>query len=223
METSELYLKLAQISLFTGMSLDELQRIMGRTKIDFQKFSEGDVIVRQGDKCGRLMLLFSGSISCHSAADNGSIAVTETVEAPQALQTDALFGVFQRFTHTMTALTPVSVISIGKGELLKLLSYSSIFRLNLVNSLSTALQKKENDTWRSQQGDLSSRVVNFLRCHCLSPSGHKTFYIKMRVLAEELNDNRLNISRALNALQARGLLELYRGRIEVPAMQHLLA
>lgn len=218
-----MYHTLARIPLFTGMGLDELQRIVGKTKIDFLKFHEGEAIVRQGDKCGRLLVLISGTAEACCVSDDGSCTVTETVAAPAALQIDAMFGVFQRFTHTITAVTMVSVISVGKGELLKLASGSVIFRLNLFNNLSTSLQKLKYEQWRTAPAELSARIVAFLRNHCITLSGHKTFRIRMADIATELNTNRLTVSRALNALQARGLLTLHRGRIEVPAMQRLLA
>jgi predicted transcriptional regulator len=44
----------------------------------------------------------------------------------------------------------------------------------------------------------------------------------MERLAEEVNDSRLNVSRVLNRLQTMGLLELHRGRIEIPQVERLL-
>jgi len=44
----------------------------------------------------------------------------------------------------------------------------------------------------------------------------------MNRLALELNDSRLNVSRALNRLQSKGLLSLHRGKIEIPLLEHLL-
>lgn len=215
--------RLSRIPLFTGMSMDELQRVVGKTKIDFLKFGTGDTIVRQGGKCGRLMVLIDGTITCNRTADDGSYDVTETLQAPVALQTGGMFGLFQQCTHTITALTPASVMSVDKKELLQWLSFSVIFRLNLVNSLSTSLQKRNNDLWRPEGSDLKARVTGFFRRHCLTPSGHKTFHIRMTTLATELNASRLDISITLNAMQKLGLLALHRGRIEIPAMQSLLA
>jgi DNA-binding GntR family transcriptional regulator len=43
----------------------------------------------------------------------------------------------------------------------------------------------------------------------------------MERLAQEMNDSRLDVSRALNAMQAEGLLRLHRGRIEVPSLERL--
>ena len=44
----------------------------------------------------------------------------------------------------------------------------------------------------------------------------------MERLAEEVNDSRLNVSRVLNRLQETGMLELHRGRIEIPQLERLL-
>jgi hypothetical protein len=64
--------------------------------------------------------------------------------------------------------------------------------------------------------------VRFFFSHCLYPAGPKTFYVLMTQLAQELNDSRLDVSRALNEMQADRLLTLHRGRIEIPMIERLL-
>ena len=76
--------------------------------------------------------------------------------------------------------------------------------------------------WRRCPQSLRERVIRFFVQHCTYPAGHKTFCILMERLAEELNDSRLNVSRVLNLLQEERLLELHRGRIEIPQLEHLL-
>ena len=44
----------------------------------------------------------------------------------------------------------------------------------------------------------------------------------MKRIAEEVNDSRLDVSRALNHLQDEGLLQLHRERITIPALEKLL-
>ena len=63
-------------------------------------------------------------------------------------------------------------------------------------------------------------IIFFSRC--IYPAGAKTFYILMKQLANELNDSRLDISNALNEMEEDGLLNLYRGRIEIPMLERLL-
>ena len=97
-----------------------------------------------------------------------------------------------------------------------------VFRLNLVNQFATQTQKHIHQMWRRSPLMLRDRLIRFLTLHCIYPAGPKTFYILMERLAEELNDSRLNVSRVLNRLQAEGLLELHRGRIDIPQLERLL-
>jgi Mn-dependent DtxR family transcriptional regulator len=44
----------------------------------------------------------------------------------------------------------------------------------------------------------------------------------MERLAEELNDSRLNVSKALNQMQRDGLIELHRGRVVIHQLERLM-
>ena len=91
-----------------------------------------------------------------------------------------------------------------------------------MNHLATQAQKLIQAQWRRSPQSLQERVVRFFFLHTLYPEGPKTFHILMERLAEEVNDSRLNVSRVLNRLQTMGLLELHRGRIEIPQVERLL-
>ena len=53
-------------------------------------------------------------------------------------------------------------------------------------------------------------------------AGSKVFNILMERLAEELNDSRLNVSKALNQMQRDGLIELHRGRVVIHQLERLM-
>ena len=46
--------------------------------------------------------------------------------------------------------------------------------------------------------------------------------IKMEELAQVVNDTRMGVSRALNSMQEKGLLELHRGEMMIPDAEKLL-
>ena len=113
-------------------------------------------------------------------------------------------------------------ITIDKDEVLRLTEDFLVFRLNLLNLYATQTQKLSRQVWRYSPQSLDDRIIRFFAQHCVYPAGPKWFYILMNRLALELNDSRLNVSRALNRLQAKGLLTLHRGRIEIPLLERLL-
>ena len=88
--------------------------------------------------------------------------------------------------------------------------------------MAAEIQRQQHHARRSAPKTLHERIVRFFFSRCLYPAGAKTFYILMNQIAAELNDSRLDISRTLNAMQAKGLLTLYRGRIEIPMLERLL-
>ena len=138
------------------------------------------------------------------------------------LQPEGIFGYNQRYTHHFHALTDVNFLTLDKEEVVRLSEDFLVFRLNLLNHFATQTQKLIHQQWRRSPQTLRERIVRFFFQHVLYPAGPKTFYILMERLAEELNDSRLNISHTLNAMQAEGLLELHRGRIEIAQLERLL-
>ncbi len=221
MATLQLYDHLLQFPLFQGMSRDNLARVVGHTKFDFLKFGAGQVIVREDDPSAHLCFLLSGTIQVETRSDDRSYSVVEQLSAPYTLQPEAIFGYNQRYTHTFTAQSEASFITISKDEVLRLSEEFLVFRLNLLNMFATQSQKLLRQPWRHRVESLAERIVRFLTLRCVYPAGAKTFYILMTQLADELGDSRLDVSRALNQLQRDGLLELRRGRIIVPQMELL--
>lgn len=109
-----------------------------------------------------------------------------------------------------------------KQDVLKLSQEFAIFRINLLNLISAQTQKMNRRLLSVPPKSLDERIIRFFETHCTRPAGEKIFYIKMNRIAEELNDSRLDISRALNRLKADELLSLNRGRIHIPALEKLI-
>lgn len=218
----KIYDKLLQFPLFQGMSHADLMEVVGHTKLGFSKRPEGQRIARDGDICDHLIFLTTGTLTVETASYDHTCRVSETVNAPYAIQSEQLFGLTQRYTSTFKTLTECNFITIDKQEVLLLLETQLVFRLNMLNMLAADAQRMRHRAWRSAPQSLRDRIIRFFFSRCLYPAGPKTFYILMNQIAAELNDSRLDISRALNEMQADGLLTLHRGRIEIPMLERLL-
>ena len=218
----EIYDRLLQFTLFQGMSLADLMQVAGHTKFGFSKLVSGKRLVREGDPCTHLIFLTSGTLRVDTLSDDYTCRVSETVSAPYIIQPERIFGVNQRYTSSFRAETPCNLITIDKQEVLLLLETQLVFRLNMLSLMAAEVQRQYHHAWRSAPKTLRERIIRFFFSRCLYPAGAKTFYILMNQIAAELNDSRLDISHALNAMQADGLLTLHRGRIEIPSLERLL-
>ncbi len=217
-----IYDQLLQFPLFQGMSQTELMEVTGHTKFGFSKLSTGKWLAHEGDDCGHLALLTHGTLMAETISDDRKCRVLETLSAPYTLQPDHIFGMTQRYSSSFKALTPCNVITIDKQEVLLLLEAQLVFRLNLINLLATETQRQRHYAWRSAPQTLRERLTRYFFSHTLYPAGSKTFYTLMQYIADQLNDSRLDISRALNEMQSDGLIALHRGRIEIPLLERLL-
>lgn len=222
MAVLQIYDRLLQFPLFQGMSRDDLEIVAGHTRFGFLKMTAGRQVIHAGDPCTHLYFLINGSLKVESFSDDGRYSVVEQMSSPYILQQESIFGYYQRYTHNFYALTDVNFLMLDKEEVVRLSEDFLVFRLNLMNHLATQAQKLIQAQWRRSPQSLQERVVRFFFLHTLYPAGPKTFHILMERLAEEVNDSRLNVSRVLNRLQTMGLLELHRGRIEIPQVERLL-
>ena len=218
----QIYDSLLQFPLFQGMSRDDLEIVAGHTRFGFLKVPAGRQIIHAGDPCTHLYFLINGTLKIETFSDDRRYSVTEQMSSPYILQQESIFGYYQRYTHDFYALTDANFLTLDKEEVVRLSEDFLVFRLNLMNHLATQTQKLIQSQWRRSPLSLRERIVRFFFQHTLYPAGPKTFHILMERLAEEVNDSRLNVSRALNRMQEAGVIELHRGRIEIPQLERLL-
>ena len=222
MAVLQIYDRLLQFPLFQGMSRDDLEIVAGHTRFGFLKVSAGRQIIHAGDPCTHLYFLINGTLKIETYSDDSRYSVTEQMSSPYILQQESVFGYYQRYTHNFYALTDANFLTLDQEEVVRLSEDFLVFRLNLMNHLATQSQKLIQMQWRRSPLSLRERIVRFFFQHTLYPAGPKTFHILMERLAEEVNDSRLNVSRALNRMQETGVIELHRGRIEIPQLERLL-
>ena len=125
----------------------------------------------------------------------------------------------QGFRHERTE---AHSISISKSSVLSNLLKYDIFRLNYMNIISNRAQSINSRRWAESTDNLEKRIGNFILTHIERPSGRKILKIKMEELAQVVNDTRMGVSRALNSMQEKGLLELHRGEMMIPDAEKLL-
>ena len=217
-----LYDQLLQFPLFQGLSRAELSQLAGNTKFGFMKLPARKPVVAEGQPSQQLYFLVGGSIEMSTASDDGGYRVVEQLSAPYLIQPESLFGLHQRYTCSVRTLAECHFITLSKDEVLRLLSDFLIIRLNYLGLLATQSHRLAHRPWRRSPKSLEERIVRFFIDHSSYPAGSKTFHLLMQRLADEVGDSRLDVSRVLNSMQARQLLQLRRGRIDIPSLERLL-
>ncbi|MCD8203358.1 MAG: Crp/Fnr family transcriptional regulator [Prevotella sp.] len=222
MDKNNLHERLLELPLFQGMSRNDLEQVLMNTKFRYLTFQRGKTIVNEGEMCDRFFFLMEGVISSTKNADDNGYCVVEKLSAPDILQPERIFGLVQRYTRTFKTMTECNFICLGKMEMLTLADSYQIFRLNLLNIISTRSQRLTNIPWRTRPRSIRQKIIRFIEERCLRPAGDKTVSIKMERLGHEIGESRLNVSHELNAMHEEGIIELRRSEIHVPALEKLI-
>ena len=210
---------LSALPLFQGMSINHLHEASMQINIATITVPPRKTVLHSGDLADKLLFLAHGSVTATRLADDGGYAVSEVLTAPDVLQPECIFGLTQRFTHTIVARTPCTFVRISKPHILRLAGSYEIFRINLLNITCTKAQRSGRIPWRTIPTDIRGKIAHFAQEHCLRPAGEKTLHIKMQRLADEIGESRLNVSKTLRQMQQEGVIALRREEIHIPAME----
>lgn len=217
-----MYDTLLQLPLFQGLCKNDFTNIIGKVKLHFRKYDAEDIIVEQGEPCDQLIFLLNGEIISQATDEQHSYSLFETFGSPFVIEPYSLFGMQTRYTATYKARTETNIVTIDKSFVLAELNNYEIFRLNYLNILSNRAQVANDKLWNSYAGSIQDKIVNFILLRSMRPDGEKVLKIKMEDLANLIDETRINVSKVLNDLQEKKLIQLTRKEIYIPALEKLV-
>ena len=218
-----MYDMLLRLPLFQGMSKEDLFEVFEHTVFRFRKVEDGKLAFRQGERCDELTFLMHGCLVMRTQASGADLAFAEELFAYTALEPQSMFGRSPYYKSSYVARGGVSLLGIDKREVYELVTRYEIFRINLLNMLSSRVENLTERLWQVSPYGLEGRLVLFLRSLCSSFQGTKTLQVKMEDLADLLDDTRLNVSRILNKWKDEGLISMRRKEFVVHDMAALWA
>lgn len=217
-----MYDTLLQLPLFQGLCKNDFTNILGKVKLNFCKYDAEETIVTQGEPCNRLIFLLNGEITSQSTNEKYAYTLYETFSSPFVIEPYSLFGMRTNYMATYKARTHINVVTIDKSFVLSELNKYEIFRLNYLNILSNRAQTAYDKLWNSHTIGIKNKIINFLLLRSMKPEGEKLLNIKMEVLANLIDETRINVSKELNDMQEKELMQLSRKEIYIPSMEKLI-
>lgn len=207
---------LLQLPLFQGLSQEDFTNILAKVKLDFTKHKANEILAKAGTPCNRLVFILKGQGTFCTSYTDVSYTVSECFAAPYVIEPHSLFGLSTDYVATYHATDEVHAVTLSKQALLDELFNYEICRLNYMNIISHRAQAMQRRFWSMAPLPTEKRIAHFILTHVERPIGEKSVKIKMEVLAQLINETRMTVSRALNNMQSKELLELHRGEIVVP-------
>lgn len=214
---------LLQLPLFQGLAQEDFTNILEKVKLSFTKHKVGETIVKAGAPCNQLLFILKGEVSSTTFSADTLFSITEYLQAPCVIEPQSMFGMSTSYVSTYTAQTETHTVSVSKAFVMNELFRYDIFRLNYMNIICNRSQSLHKRLWTKSCDNLEQRIARFILMHTERPIGKKSVKIKMEELAKAINETRISVSRALNSMQEKELLELHRGEIVIPEAKKLLS
>lgn len=217
-----MYDKMQQLQFLQGLSFSEFNDILTSISLDFNTYSEGDIIVHQGDNCDKLIYILDGTFEVEYRDVEQSIMICEIANInPYLIEPYNIYSIKRRYERTYTFKSKGSTFTISKNVFNTKLLQNKIIRSNLINYLSNQVYKEHNKSYFFLPENIEKRIVTFINSFCLFPNGEKAVHIKMETLAELIDETRLNVSKVLNKWDERNLIEMKRLTFHIPELSRL--
>ena len=216
-----MYDTLLELPLFQGLTKENITSIIEKVKMGFHKYEAKQNIASQDDRCNSLIFILDGKVAVTTNDAIHNFKIVEEAEAPYIIEPQSLFGMRTKFHASYTATGNVETLNIDKSYILTNLCKYEIFNLNYLNILSNRAQTANSKLWNSHIGSTREKLMNFFALRCVIPYGKKTLFITMEDLASLIDDTRINVSRALNEFQEKGILTLGRKKITIDELAKL--
>ncbi len=219
---NSVYDKILELPLFQGHSREDLTAILSKVKVEFARYRKGQVVVRQDDPCRNIIFLIEGDVAVSRTSLRKDILFSEQFSAFRSFGTETLFGLRRSYCYSITALNAVNTFVVDKeGVTGRLLNYE-VFRYNLLNMLTTRIQRCQQVLWLPEEDETERSFVLLCKRNFIYPAGTKTIEGGMVALARMMNRPRIHVSNMLNALEKRRLVSLGRKKIIIPSFEKLI-
>lgn len=154
-----MYEILMSLPLLKGVSHERISQIAELAKFHFLKYLNGEQIISAGEPCTHIKFVISGSVRSTISNSDGRFRVAQTIEAPDVIAPDFLFGRHTIYPCEVVATESAGILQIAKNDYVKILNSDPVFLYNFLNSLSTNAQKAVDGVLALTNGALDERIA----------------------------------------------------------------
>ncbi len=99
-----------QCPLCHSIPVDKQEEFLADVNYSVTRYDEGDILVHQGARCDKLLILIKGKVQTEMADETGDFMIIETIKAPNPLATGFLFATDN--ASPVTAIAKVDSVAV---------------------------------------------------------------------------------------------------------------
>lgn len=217
-----MYDTLLLLPLFQGISRNQLTFLLEKMKFNFEKVGKNKVIAAQGQKCTDLIFVLQGKVKSQFVDVVNKYSIFEFYEGQMLIEPHVLMGMDPVYSATYVAETECGILKIDKRYMIDELIHYDVLMMNYINMLCSYAQSRDIRHRMLRLGDTYQKIIAFIEQRCEKQTGKKIIKVNMVELAHLVDAARIYVSRVLNEWNEKGLIELHRKSMIIPALEKLV-
>ena len=210
---------LLSLSLFQGLTKEELMDILSKTRIEFVG-KENELVFRQGDKHEQVTFVINGTILREHTGTDGCYTFRETM-AGDIVEPASLFGRDTTFRASYRAAGSVTLMCFDKHNLFNVLNHFPIVQLNILNALCATIHTLQGKALIPSKRSIGNSFYRLMAQLSTHPDGEKTMDISRVELARLLGCSRRAMSDLMAKWDKQGLIRIGYRQFTVPRIGNL--
>lgn len=221
---AELIATLRRVPLFAELSQDELGEVAWR--MTRREYPAGSTIFRDGDRCGELLVVASGTVRLMKTAASGR---EQLISIERMGSTLAEVPVFEdgQYSFTARAIEPTELLRLPADDFRRICSQHPEVAMKVIKVLGHRLRHLdglvEELSFSTVRGRLIARLLRLAEERGRPTENGTEFELdeNNEELAARLGTVRELISRNLGRLHGDGLIEMRRRTVRIPDVRKL--
>ena len=201
-----MYDLLIRLSLFNGISHQQLLEIVGNTKLNFLKFEQGEKFISAGEDAAGLRFILSGEATIKFPLPGSQINMEYTVGAPTALAPDYLFGLRTEYPFSAFAKSRLGILEIAKPDFIKLIKSDNILLFNFLNLLSMYSQKGKYSAAALATGNIETELSLIIATLTPPQAEEITLMSREGKITDAFGIDSAKLTKTLETMQRESLL-----------------
>lgn len=216
-----MYEMLSKSPVFKGIPPRELKQLLVQVRTRLKKFEKGQTAAYRGDRCKALMIIVEGSIRGEMLDFSGKLMQVETIEAPWPIAAAFIFGRNNRFPVDAVANETVTLLSIPRESLVRLMQMNMLVLTNFLNLVSNKTHFLTERLWFMSFKTIREKLAHYILG--LTGSGGKRAALgkNMQELSEFFGVSRPSLSRVVGQMTAEGIIQLNRREVVISDQRKL--
>lgn len=204
-----------QLPLFQGVSPQQLSALVEKMPFHFLKYRDGEPIIAEGDTCTHIRFVVSGSVRVQMKFRHLQVQVSQTLDAPNVLAPDYLFGLDTTYPFTVTARGECGIMQLLKADYVRVVQSDKVFLFNILNYLSRNSQRFATGLLDIKHGSVIERIALIIAVVTSQQSQDVQFDFLQKDFCTLLGTQRTTLIHALDDLKQEGLIDYDTTQINV--------